>query len=87
MTTTREDFTTEMAGMVSNLAFQLCLVPEDETVKAIKELHAGFVERYQELFSDSAEEGNKLTIDVLNLVVRQRHELERYGSVVSRAIH
>jgi hypothetical protein len=50
MTTTREDFTAEMAGMVSNLAFQLCLVPEDETLKAIKELHAGFVERYQELF-------------------------------------
>ena len=40
------------AGAISTLAFQLCLVNEDETIEAIKGIHASLVDEYLKLDSE-----------------------------------
>ena len=85
---THTDFAPEFAGLAANLAFQLCLVPEAETVKAINALRLGFCESYNEAFPGQEIEGFRLAKSILTAALVQRHELGEIRSpLLSRAIH
>lgn len=88
MTTTNENLLDQFAAVAANIGFELCLISEGETVKAIKALRAGFVETYEETFPGSGLQAHEVAKAILTAALMQRHELEQYGSpLLSRSIH
>jgi hypothetical protein len=81
-----DELCSHFAGVISDLALNFALRPDDEVVDAVRQLRAGIVSEYQKI-SDSEDEAKKLANDLLAAVLVQRHELERFGSIVSRAVH
>jgi hypothetical protein len=72
----------ETAGAISELAFQLALLSESETVKAIGEAHAALVDQYLKI--DSAAGANLRARQLIESALMER---DKWHGMTSTAIH
>jgi len=77
-----------LADFVNAHALSLALLPEDETIQAIKALRAGLLLQYSEVFEGAEEEVPAFVMRILECVLIQRNDLHIHAGVnATRTLH